>query len=354
MTSRIVVDTGRASTLNSGLGQVVFFFAEALSEIVPDDMDFTFLVHRKMQPIFKSSFSFRTIVSVPARRLVPDAFSTGDIWHVLNPDSTSVPLRHPRIVLTLHDLRILAVKRGITGAAYKNRLQKIVHSSVGLTAISEFTRTGMRENFDIPPIPFEVIRNGIAAPERADVKPVTQVDAPYLLALGLFEEKKRFHLLVEMMQYLPELNLLLVGFNDNAYGRRVKRLASEMGLQRQIHFVGTVDEGRKWQLYANCRALVFPSELEGFGLPVLEAMAMGKPVYISCDGALPETGGELANYFSVLKPRDMAGQIRASIQDDLRPSARKTSAKKREDYARTFTWAKAVRRYLSFYRSILD
>ena len=278
MTSRIIVDTGRASTLNSGLGQVVFFFANALSEIVPDNMDFTFLVHRKMEPIFRSSFNFRTVVSVPARRLVPGAFSTGDIWHVLNPDSTSVPLRHPRIVLTLHDLRILAVKRGKVGAAYKNRLQKIVNRSVGLTAISEFTRTGMRENFDIPPIPFEVIRNGIAAPERADVIPMPEVEPPYLLALGLFEEKKRFHLLVEMMQYLPELNLLLVGFNDNAYGARVKQLACDLGLQRQIHFIGTVDENRKWQLYANSQALVFPSELEGFGLPVLEAMAMGKPV----------------------------------------------------------------------------
>ncbi len=353
MTSRIIVDTGRASTLNSGLGQVVFFFANALSEIVPDNMDFTFLVHRKMEPIFRSSFNFRTVVSVPARRLVPGAFSTGDIWHVLNPDSSSVPLRHPRIILTLHDLRILAVKHGKSGAAYKNRLQKIVDSSAGLTAISEFTRAGMRENFDIPPIPFEVIRNGIAAPERADVKPLAKVDTPYLLALGLFEEKKRFHLLVEMMQYLPEFNLLLVGFNDNAYGARVKQLANDLRLQQQIHFLGTVDENRKWQLYANSLGLVFPGELEGFGLPVLEAMAMGKPVYLSCDGALPETGGELANYFSVLKPRDMAGQIRTSIQVDQRLPTQKLSAKNREDYARSFTWQKAAEQYVNFYRSIL-
>ncbi len=353
MTAQIVVDTGRASTLNSGLGQVVFFFADALSKNAPDDMEFTFLVHRKMEPLFRSSFNFKTVVSVLARRIIPGAFSKSDIWHVLNPDSSSVPPRHPGIVLTLHDLRILAVKSGLSGAAYKSRLQRIVDRAAGLTAISEFTRKGMRANFEIPPVPFEVIRNGIAPPQREDVIPVPEPEPPYLLALGLFEEKKRFHLLVEMMQYLPEMKLYLAGFNDNAYGARVKKLADDLRLQQQIHFLGTVDEDRKWQLYANSLGLVFPSELEGFGLPVLEAMAMGKPVYLSCDGALPETGGELANYFSVLKPQDMAGQIRTSINVDQQLPAEKVSAKNREEYARSFTWQKATEQYVNFYRSIL-
>ncbi|MDK1022823.1 MAG: glycosyltransferase family 1 protein [Gammaproteobacteria bacterium] len=348
MASRIIIDTGRASTLNSGLGQVVYRFAEALSENRPDDMDFTFLLHSKMAPLFKSAFNFQTAVSGPTRRLVPGLFSTGDIWHILNPDSRSVPLRHPGIIVTVHDLRILAVKHGSRARSYKQRLQEIIDSSVGITAISEFTKTNVQQNFNIPSVPFAVISNGISAPANFNLEPIIKFQSPYLLALGLFEEKKRFHLLVEMMKYLPEFNLYLAGFNDNAYGERCKQLASDPGIVKQIHFAGTVDEDHKWHLYANCEALVFPSELEGFGLPVLEAMAMGKPVFISQDGALPETGGDHANYFSSLKPEDMAAQIRASMNLN-----QQISASEREDYARSFTWQRAVEQYLDFYRSVL-
>lgn len=348
MTSRIIVDTGRASTLNSGLGQVVFRFAEALSVNLPDDMDFTFLLHAKMEPLFKSAFNFQTAVSNPLRRLVPGLFSTGDIWHILNPDSRSVPLRHPGIIVTVHDLRILTVKHGSRARSYKQRLQEIIDRSVGITAISEFTKTNVKQHFTIPSVPFTVISNGISAPDHSDLEPGPDFQSPYLFALGLFEEKKRFHLLVEMMKYLPEFNLYLAGFNDNAYGARCKQLASDPGIVKQVHFPGTVDENYKWQLYANSEALVFPSELEGFGLPVLEAMAMGKPVFISQDGALPEIGGDHACYFSSLKPEDMAAQIRTSMNLD-----QQISASTRENYARSFTWQLAVAQYLDFYRSVL-
>jgi glycosyltransferase involved in cell wall biosynthesis len=348
VTSRIIIDTGRASTLNSGLGQVVFHFAEALAENPPDDMEFTFLLHSKMEPIFTSAFNFHIAVSSPVRRILPGLFSSGDIWHILNPDSRSVPLRHAGIILTLHDLRVLTVKHGNRARSYTNRLQQLINRSVGITAISEFTRADAKEHFAIPPVPFEVISNGISAPAISEPGPITGIQSPFLLALGLFEEKKRFHLLIEMMQHLPEFSLCLAGFNDNAYGEKCRNIASRPSLSKRIHFAGPVDEKLKWQLYTNSEALVFPSELEGFGLPVLEAMAMGKPVFISQDGALPETGGEHANYFTSLDPEDMAGQIRTSMNVN-----QQISASTREKYARSFTWQRAIEQYLDFYRSVL-
>jgi glycosyltransferase involved in cell wall biosynthesis len=347
-TTKIIVDTGRASTLNSGLGQVVFRFAEALAENPPGDMEFTFLVHSKMEPIFTSAFNFHTVVSSPLRRLAPRLFSTGDIWHILNPDSRSVPLRHPGIILTVHDLRVLSVKHGNRARSYRRRLQELINNSIGITAISEFTRTDTKNSFSLPPVPFDVISNGISAPAISEPGPITDIQSPYLLALGLFEEKKRFHLLIQMMAYLPEFNLYLAGFNDNAYGEECRQLAADSGCSQRIHFAGPVDENLKWQLYANSEALVFPSELEGFGLPVLEAMAMGKPVFISNDGALPETGGRHANHFTSLNPEDMASQVKTSMR-----IKQQTSASEREQYARSFTWQRAVEHYLDFYRSVL-
>jgi len=349
VTARIIIDTGRASTLNSGLGQVVYRFAEALSTKPPVDMDFTFLVHAKMAPVMQNAFDIDIMVASPIRRLFPEWFSTGDIWHVLNPDSRTVPMHHPGIIVTVHDVRILSVKHGNRAKSYRQRLQDILDHSAAITAISEFTKKGMQQNFAIPPVPFTVIPNGLSAPRRSDIEPSTNLQRPYLLSLGLFEEKKRFHLLVEMMKYLPELNLYLAGFNDNSYGAKCKQLARELGTEHQLHFQGTVNENHKWQLYADCEALVFPSELEGFGLPVLEAMALGKPAIISQDGALPETGGEHAHYFSSLDPRDMAIQVRSFLQDK-----RQSAASTREEYAQSFSWSRAVSQYVECYRSILQ
>jgi glycosyltransferase involved in cell wall biosynthesis len=345
---QVVIDAGRASNLNSGLGQVVYQFAQALAATPPADFEFTFLLHRKFAPLLPTGFPFRITTAGTVQRLMPRLFSSGKIWHVLNPDSRSVPLTHPGIVLTIHDLRILSVKRPGGTVRYHKQLQAMLNCAAGITAISSFTKQDVINNLHVPDVPFEVIPNGIEAPLRKDVNSTSEARTPYLFSLGGFEEKKRFHLIVEMMMFLPELHLCLAGSSNNNYGEFVKNRVVELGLQDRVSFKGVISERDKWMLYANSEALVFPSKLEGFGLPVLEAMAMQKPVFASTDGALPETGGDYAYYFPSLEPEDMARFFAASMNQN-----QSSAGSEREAYARGFSWQRAVEQYVNFYRTLL-
>jgi len=345
---QVVIDTGRASNLNSGLGQVVYQFARALASAPPSDFEFTFLLHRKFIPLLPENFPFRIKTVGTVQRLIPRLYSSGNIWHVLNPDSRSVPLAHPGIILTIHDLRILSVKRPGGTFRYHKQLQDMLNSAAGITAISSFTKQDVINNLHVPDVPFEVIPNGIEAPARKDVDSMPDSRTPYLFSLGGFEEKKRFHLIVEMMKFLPEWHLYLAGSSNNAYAEFVKNRVAELGLQDRVSFRGVISEREKWMLYANSEALVFPSKLEGFGLPVLEAMAMQKPVFVSTDGALPETGGDHAYYFPSLEPQDMARFLAASMNQD-----QSAAGSKRETYARGFSWQRTVAQYVNFYRTLI-
>jgi glycosyltransferase involved in cell wall biosynthesis len=346
---RVVIDAGRASNITSGLGQVVYQFAAALTEDPPQDLDIEFLLHKNFIPLLPSGFPFPLKKASVMRRLVPELLSSGDIWHVLNPDSRSVPLGHPRLILTIHDLRILSVKQSSSAARYRKQLEDMLAAAAGITAISAYTRDEVSRTLHVPAVPFVVIHNGIEPPARSDVRMPISIAPPYLFALGGFEEKKRFHLIVEMMQFLPELRLCLAGYHQNEYGALVRKSAEDLGILSRIDFMGVVSEEEKWMLYANCQALVFPSKLEGFGLPVLEAMAMGKPVFISPDGALPEIGGNHALTFPSLTPSAMAGFVSRSLSNE-QPDA----SIQREAYARSFTWKKTLHQYLDFYRSVLE
>lgn len=350
--TRVIVDTGRASTLNSGLGQVVFRYAEALAQRPPSGFEFTFLLHRQMVPVFTEAFDlqalgFRIKIAGSLRRLAPALFSEGDIWHVLNPDSRSVPLRHPRIIVTVHDTRILAAKQGKSALKYRRQFQDMLSAAAGITAISHYSRQSTLEQLQLPQVPFVVIPNGITAPGHVEGRAALAPSTPFLLAIGLFDSKKRFHLLVEMMQYLPDMHLYIAGMNNNEYGDEIRTLIRRLQLEQRVHLLGPIDEDEKWRLYQDAAALAFPSEMEGFGLPALEAMAMGCPAILSRDAALPEVGGKYAQYFDVLEAPAMAETVKAALQQD-NPAARQ----QRRIYARSFSWPQAVEQYISFYREI--
>jgi glycosyltransferase involved in cell wall biosynthesis len=325
---------------------VVYRFAAALRQARPDGMRFTFVLHRDMARRFREEFGFDVRVQGPLRRLSPDLFREGDLWHVLNPDSRSVPLRHPGLLVTIHDLRILTVKHDRRRRAYRDELQRWIDRAVALTAISEATRAATRREFRVPDVPFPVIYNGLDLPPEA--APAPDPAAPYLFAIGQFEAKKRFHLLVEMLAYLPGYRLLLAGNCATEYGQEVRALVERLRLGPRVQLLGAVDEARKWRLYRDAAALVFPSSLEGFGLPLLEAMAVGTPVFASDDPALLEVGGGQCVHFDSLEPERMARAVETGLALDH--SARRQA---RIDHARSFSWQRAVSEYLALYRSLL-
>ena len=101
-------------------------------------------------------------------------------------------------------------------------------------------------------------------------------------------------------------------------------------------------------MYKNCKAFVFPSLNEGFGLPVVEALHFGKPVVLSKLTSLPEIGGEEAMYLDNFLPEEIASKIQFAIKNDT--SERQKLLKNR---ASLFSWQKAAEQYLEMYSAVL-
>ena len=119
--------------------------------------------------------------------------------------------------------------------------------------------------------------------------------------------------LIGMAAAWPEQPLLLVGPDSPEVDAHRARIAA-LGL-RHVHVLTDVSEAEKAWLLAHCRAFVFPSLLEGFGLPPIEAMGFGKPVIVARRTALPEVCGEAAAYWDDFDPQAMRAVVQACLDE---------------------------------------
>ncbi len=143
-------------------------------------------------------------------------------------------------------------------------------------------------------------------------------DGPYLLAVGDLRPKKNLLRLVEAFRLLRaeglEHRLVLAGVDSGAEAERVREAAGG----EPVQLTGFLSDARLDALMRGADALVHPSLYEGFGLVLVEAMARGVPVVAARATALPETGGDAAEYFDPLDVADMAAAIRRVVGDRAR------------------------------------
>ena len=115
---------------------------------------------------------------------------------------------------------------------------------------------------------------------------------------------------------------------------------------------GAIDEAEKAWLLAHCAGFVFPSLREGFGIPVVEALHFGKPVFCFRNTALPEAGGEAAYYWRDESPPTMAELVAQTLAAEESDSARAPLAAARQKWAARFSWAQNAASYLDIYRRL--
>jgi glycosyltransferase involved in cell wall biosynthesis len=232
------------------------------------------------------------------------------------------------------------------------RIQAVIDRAAAVTTISHFVANEIRRHLDLRGKPLRVIYNGAntddypqaARPEFADAR-------PFLFAISDIVRKKNFHVLVGLIARLPEYRLIIAGNDRTDYAREIRRAAAEAGVAERVCLPGIVSDAARCWLYKNCSGVCFPSLTEGFGLPVVEAMLFGRPVFISDATSLPEVGGPLAFYWKCFDPDAMLAVFRcgmAAYAADPQYAARLTA------HAERFSWNKAAAEYLAFYREIID
>ena len=345
---RVVFDAERLRNLNSGLGQFCRSLGNALVDIKPPDHEITFVVPPGRETTF------------PGAGVIPTKWwmrfqtpSYADVWHAPHQDVWIRPPAASRVVLSIMDLNFLE-RSDYTDARKARRLaavQRKIDGAEAIATISEFTASVVRKHLTVPDIPLRVIHLGNPLDGTvADGKGLAMRPNSYFLFVGVVHPKKNVKALVPIMRAFPDMSLVIVGSLDHAYSGEVMHAVEEAGVKGRVHFTGPVDESAKCWLYENCRALLFPSLSEGFGLPVVEAMSVGKPAFLSRLTSLPEIGGDAAYYFDSFEPESMIETIRRGLTDHDSHPQRPAELRA---HAAQYSWTRAAMEYWSLYDEVL-
>jgi glycosyltransferase involved in cell wall biosynthesis len=272
--------------------------------------------------------------------------ATGPV-DVVHATAVAVPPTTAPLVMTIHDLAFFADPTQPTkhGLRFFTRGTELARRHAQLVLVpSEATAAECRDHgFDaerIRLVPWGVEATTVSAEAVERARADRGLDRPYVLFVGTMEPRKNLRGLIEAMVLLAgrEIDLVLVG--PEGWNEDVSALLGRLdGTGIGVHALGFLPPDELPPLFAGCAAFCFPSVREGFGMPVLEAMAHGAPVVTSSGTATAEVAGDDA---LLVAPEDHAAIARAlarilddpALADDLRARGR--------DRAATYTWERTA------------
>jgi len=290
-------------------------------------------------------------------RLVPDA----ELFHAT--EHLLPPLRGVPTVLTVHDMifRLFREHQKPLNYWYLNATMPLYcRRADAILTVSESSKDDIVTHYGLDPDRITVIYEA-ASPEFVPVPPGAQEEVRrryglperYMIHVGTIEPRKNLTRLVEALQLLRDrgvaIPLVVVGSKgwlyDSLFGR-----VKELEAGQAVFFPGYVPLADLPAVYGAATVAAMPSVYEGFGLPVLEAMACGTPVVSSNASSLPEIGGDAARYFDALEVEEMAETIGEVWTDaDLREEMRGQGLAQ----AARFSWERAAKETMAVYDRIL-
>jgi len=377
---RIAIDYSAAVNQRAGIGRLVRNQVLALAE-VDHDNDYRLVYarpNRGSQPQFPRARNFSrhevqlrerwlTILWHRAKLPVPADWLSGpvDVYHC--PDFVLPPLRHARGILTVHDLAFL-MRPDCADERLRAYLEEVVPRSIRradfIIADSENTRNDLVVLLGVKPQSVAVVPGGVE--ER--FTPITSEEqlktarrklgvgeAPFILAIGVIEPRKNLNRLMDAFASLKrrdnvprELKLVLAGGKGWLYDDIFEHHA-ESRVRDDIVLPGFVSDDLLPAIYSTAEVLAFPSLYEGFGLPILEAMACGTPVVASRASCLPEVAEGAALLVDPNNVDGLAGALELALLDSDTRAGLIAHGLQR---ARQYTWTRAAEQLLDVYRAV--
>lgn len=335
-------------------GEEAEFIAYISRGSARDEVPAGFTVHEvSVNPFARLGFDL-------PRRLMRDR---PDLLHVqyTAPIFSNVP-----VVVSVHDISFLTHPQYFTRSRAV-QLNLTVRSTVKRAAAvltpSEFSRRGIIGAYGLSEDAVHVIPNGVSSTFRPVAREVAarrvrqkyRIAAPYVLTVGDLQPRKNhpglFRAFEDLLREHPSLpHHLVVTGKPTWYGARVHQAARDSAVANRIHFTDFVDDDDLVQLYGGCDLFVFPSFYEGFGLPILEAMACGRAVACSDTSAMPEVADSACLLFDPYAPGQMVRAMRdLLIDNELRARMERLGLQR----AAQFSWQKTAEWTLRVYRDVV-
>ena len=227
-------------------------------------------------------------------------------------------------------------------------------------AISRATRRELRERLGVPPEKITVVHNGIdheqfqPVDNPADVRGFERemgLGGRFVLYLGGDDFRKNIDVLVRALPYFPDdVELVLAGGMSSETKEKLGALAADLRVEHRLVFPGYIDDAHLDDLYASAEVFAYPSLAEGFGLQLLEAMAVGCPVAASDASSLSEVVGEAGLLFDPEDPEDVGKTLRRCLRDEQLQQELRAKGLER---AAEFSWKRCAQETLAVYEDVL-
>lgn len=369
----IYVDVSAAVHRRAGLGRYAGNLAAALRERMPDRLGVFHNRERGWQPLpelaglpthsvnlgykpWRLAVWLGQLARVGFDRLLPDA----DLYHAT--EHLLMPLQGIQTVLTVHDLiyelfpehhkRLNRWYLKLAMPLYCRRADQII-------TISSSSKRDLVQWYGVPEAKITVVHEAASAafsPPSAEAKEAARrrygLSDPFIICVGTIEPRKNLTRLLDAMSQVARMGvtceLALVGKTGWLYEPILRHLASAPTVRCRL--LGYVPDDELCALYGAATLSVLPSLYEGFGLPVLEAMACGTPVACSRASSVPEIAADAAVYFDPLEVQDMAQVIHSVLtQKELQASLQARGLHR----AAQFSWARTAQETIAVYDRIV-
>jgi len=275
-----------------------------------------------------------------------------------------IPLVHPKSVVTIHDLGYLHIPEGHPGR--QRRMLELAtrwnaRTATRIIVPSKTTRDDLVDSFGISADRIRVIYHGVdqrfrsvSRDEQSRVTSSYGLERPYVLAVGTIQPRKDLPTLARATALLiasgQDLDLVVAGKNGWLADEVHEQLMT-VGLGNRFRHLAYVPADDLPGLYRGAACFVQPSLFEGFGMPVVEAMAAGSPVVCARSSSLPEIAGDAAGFFETSDDRDLAMVLeRILLDDDYRGHLIAGGLER----SRLFSWKKSVNETMLVLREALE
>jgi glycosyltransferase involved in cell wall biosynthesis len=361
-----------------GIGNICFNFLKEINKIVPDFKFIAYIDSEKIPEELQDgniiSFSSLKPGFYPFwEQLLLPLIAQRDGVALLHSVANTFPLFLPQTikqVVSINDVMFLLPKDQMPsspslyqtlGRYYSKLIVKNGYSSIDkIITISEFSKTDILHQLNIKSSKVVPVLLGVDLPQQTFIEQKMsifeswEINSPYILALGARDPRKNTTLIIKAFsalkkQFTSPISLVISGLDQSGI-EQFSNLVRELRLEGCIHLLGFIDRSDLDSLYSQASCFLYPSLYEGFGLPLLEAMAHGTPVISSNTTAIPEVAGDAA---LLVNPTSKDEIVEALLRILTNNVFKETLKQRGLERVKLFSWRRMAEQILQTYEEVL-